>query len=169
MTTRSAMLAVTALAALMMSPVSASAKSILEIAQSDAQFSTLVAAIKAAGLDDDLAKVSSVTVFAPTNAAFDKLPKGTLEGLLKPENKEKLRTILTYHLLSSKVFAKDVPHSPTLVSTLNGLPVTAVRQGTAVRINASRVVAANVEADNGVIHVVDSVLLPGTNPPVRRH
>lgn len=136
------------------------AANIVEIAASNKNFSTLVTAVKAAGLADDLAS-GKITVFAPTNAAFAKLPKKTLASLLKPENKKQLRAILTYHVVPGKIYAKDIPHKPTRVATLNGSKVRAVRQGKRVAINSAHVTKANIKADNGVIHVIDTVLIPG--------
>lgn len=140
---------------------SAFAANIVETAASAGQFKTLVKAVQAAGLADDLASSPGITVFAPTDAAFEKLPKGTLSSLLLPENKEKLRAILTYHVLSKEVAAKDVPHHPASVETLNGASVRVVRRSGAVRVNRAHVVKADIKADNGVIHVINQVLIPG--------
>lgn len=140
---------------------SAHAANVVETAASHGSFKTLVAAVKAAGLADALATTSPITVFAPTDEAFAKLPKKTLRDLLKPENKDKLRAILTYHVVPSRILAKDVPHDPTLVKTLNGSNIRAVRRGKSVRINNARVVTANIKTDNGIIHVVNTVLIPG--------
>jgi uncharacterized surface protein with fasciclin (FAS1) repeats len=144
----------------------AQAANIVQTAQGAGTFNTLVAAAKAAGLADSLANKGPLTVFAPTDAAFRKLPKGTVENLLKPENKAQLAAILAYHVVPSRIAAKDVPHKPTLVGTLNGRnQVQAVRRGNAVRVDGVRVVKADINADNGVIHVIDRVLIPGQ----RRH
>jgi uncharacterized surface protein with fasciclin (FAS1) repeats len=140
----------------------ASAKNVVEVAASAKTFNTLIAAAKAAGLADDLATASPITVFAPTDAAFARLPKGTVDSLLKPENRDKLRAILTYHVLPAKVLAKDVPHRPAFVKTLNPSDtVRVVRRGGEVHVDRARVVKANIQADNGVIHVINRVLMPG--------
>jgi uncharacterized surface protein with fasciclin (FAS1) repeats len=144
----------------------AQAANIVQTAQGAGTFNTLIAAAKAAGLADSLATKGPLTVFAPTDAAFRKLPKGTVEGLLKPENKAQLAAILAYHVVPSRIAARDVPHQPTLVGTLNrGNQVRAVRRGNVVRVDGVRVVKADIGADNGVIHVIDRVLIPGQ----RRH
>jgi uncharacterized surface protein with fasciclin (FAS1) repeats len=140
---------------------SAMAANIVETAAGAGQFNTLIAAAKAAGLADALATKQGITVFAPTDAAFAKLPKGTVESLLKPENKEKLKAILLYHVVPKEVAAKDVPTKATKVGTLDGSETLTVRRhGERVRVNKARVVKADVKADNGIIHVVDSVLIP---------
>jgi uncharacterized surface protein with fasciclin (FAS1) repeats len=153
-------------------PQLAKADNIVETAAKAGTFQTLLAAAKAAGLADALATSPSLTVFAPSDAAFDALPKGTVETLLKPENKEKLKAILSYHVVASKVLAKDVPTALTPVATLNGAKVPVIRNGNQVRVGTARVVTADVIADNGVIHVIDSVLMPpapkAAAAPVRR-
>jgi uncharacterized surface protein with fasciclin (FAS1) repeats len=141
---------------------SAQAANIVQTAQGAGTFKTLLAAAQAAGLADSLAGSGPLTVFAPTDAAFRKLPKGTVENLLKPENRDQLRAILAYHVVPSRIAAKDVPHKPTLVGTLNiSNKVQARRSGNEVRIDGVRVVKADIGADNGVIHVIDRVLIPG--------
>jgi uncharacterized surface protein with fasciclin (FAS1) repeats len=138
------------------------AANIVQTAQGAGTFKTLLAAAQAAGLADSLASGGPLTVFAPTDAAFRKLPKGTVENLLKPENRSQLRAILAYHVVPSRIAAKDVPHKPTLVSTLNSSnQVQARRRGNEVRVDGVRVVQADIAADNGVIHVIDRVLIPG--------
>ena len=139
----------------------ASAKDIVDTAASAGQFKTLLAAAKAAGLVNTLKGPGPFTVFAPTDAAFAKLPKGTVENLLKPENKSKLVAVLTYHVVGSKVVSADVVKlkNGTKVSTVNGAKITVFNKG-GVRINNSKVVKADIKADNGVIHVIDRVLLP---------
>jgi len=141
-----------------------SKKTIVEIAAGNEDFSTLVAAVKAAGLAETLSGDGPFTVFAPTNAAFAKLPKGTVESLLKPENKEKLASILTYHVVGAKVMAKDV--KPGFVSTVNGgkLSLTASKAG--VKVDSASVVKTDIVGSNGVIHVIDEVIMPGTNKSV---
>ena len=137
---------------------------IVETAVSAGNFKTLVAAVKAAGLVDALTGPGPLTVFAPTDAAFEKLEKskpGTIAMLLKPENKSKLVKILTYHVVSGKVMAADVLKlkNGAHVNTLNGASIT-VRNSNGVRFNNSKLVKADIECTNGVIHVIDTVLLP---------
>ncbi len=134
-------------------------KDIVDTAVAAGSFKTLAAALQAAGLVDTLKGKGPFTVFAPTDEAFAKLPAGTVEELLKPENKEKLKAILLYHVVAGKVTSKEVVklHS---AKTVNGQSVTiAVKDGN-VLVNSATVVKADVEASNGVIHVIDSVLLP---------
>ena len=137
------------------------ADDIVDTAVKAGSFKTLVAAIKAAGLVDTLKGDGPFTVFAPTDAAFKKLPKGTLASLLKPENKGKLTAILTYHVVSGKVMAADVIKlkNRTKVKTVNGKSIT-VNNKHGVKINHSKVLKTDIEASNGVIHVIDTVLLP---------
>jgi uncharacterized surface protein with fasciclin (FAS1) repeats len=152
-----------AAAALFLS-VSAHAANIVETAQSAGQFKTLLAAAQAAGLAEALAGPGPYTVFAPTDAAFAKLGKKTIANLLKPENKDQLATILKYHVLSGEVKAAEVPRRATIVATLAGDGANGVRvrrSGKGVRVDSARVVSADIETDNGVIHVIDRVLIPG--------
>jgi len=138
------------------------AANIVETAQSARQFKTLIAAAQAAGLAETLATTAPLTVFAPSDAAFRKLPKGTVETLLRPENREQLRAILAYHVVPARIAAKDVPHRPTQVATLNpSNKVRAVRRNGLVHVDKARVVRADIKADNGIIHVIDRVLIPG--------
>ena len=132
---------------------------IVDIAVADGNFKTLVAALTAAGLDKTLAGPGPFTVFAPTDAAFAKLPAGTVESLLKPENKDKLVQILTYHVVAGKVLAADVSKM-TSADTLAKLPVTVKVDMGKVMINDATVTKADIMASNGVIHVIDTVLLP---------
>jgi len=122
-------------------------------------FNTLVAAVKAAGLVDTLKGPGPFTVFAPTDEAFAKLPAGTLESLLKPENKAKLQSILTYHLVAGNVLAKDVVkiHS---AQTVEGRSITIKTMDGGVMVDGARVTKTDIVTSNGVIHVIDSVLLP---------
>jgi uncharacterized surface protein with fasciclin (FAS1) repeats len=136
----------------------ASAADIVDTAVA-AKFNTLVAAVKAADLVDTLKGPGPFTVFAPTDAAFDKLPAGTLENLLKPENKEKLQQILKYHVVAGKVTAKDVAKLDS-ATTVEGGSLTVKKSGGAVMLNDAKVVKTDVMASNGVIHVIDAVLLP---------
>jgi len=133
-------------------------KTIVEVAAGNPDFSTLVAAVKAAGLVDTLSGAGPFTVFAPTNAAFAKLPKGTVEDLLKPENKAKLASILTYHVVGAKVMAKDVKAGAVKMVSGNESKITV--DGKTVKIDAATVTATDIACKNGVIHVIDSVILP---------
>lgn len=137
----------------------AGSKDIVDTAVAAGQFNTLAAALKAAGLVDTLKGAGPFTVFAPTDAAFAKLPAGTVEELLKPENKEKLIAVLTYHVVAGKAMAKDVA-SMSSAKTVNGKDVSLKVDGGKVLVNSATVVAADVNASNGVIHVIDTVLLP---------
>jgi uncharacterized surface protein with fasciclin (FAS1) repeats len=132
---------------------------IVAVAQGNADFSTLVAAITAAGLGDALSGEGPFTVFAPTNAAFEALPAGLLEKLLLPENKEVLTSILTYHVVPAKVMAADVAAGD--VNTLEGSAFAITTEG-GVKVNESNVTATDVAASNGVIHVIDAVLVPAS-------
>ena len=133
-------------------------KTIVGVAAGAGQFNTLVAAVKAAGLVDTLNGKGPFTVFAPTDEAFAKLPAGTVEGLLKPENKEKLAGILTYHVVAGKVMAADVKTSN--VKTVNGKEAAIKVDAGKVKIGAANVVKTDIAASNGVIHVIDTVLIP---------
>ena len=124
-----------------------------------AKFNTLVAAVKAAGLVDTLKGPGPFTVFAPTDEAFAKLPEGTVADLLKPENKQKLAAILTYHVVPGKVTAAQVMKLNS-AKTVQGDTVEIKNANGGVMVNNARVVKADVMADNGVVHVIDSVLLP---------
>ena len=134
-------------------------KDIVDTALANEQFSTLVAAVQAAGLVDTLKGDGPFTVFAPTNDAFAKLPAGTVENLLKPENKDKLISVLTYHVVPGKVMSKDIKPSQ-MVKTVNGQQVSIKLSYGKVSVDGATVTAADVEADNGVIHVIDTVILP---------
>jgi len=138
----------------------AKVQDIVDTAVAAGSFKTLVAAVKAAGLVDTLKGDGPFTVFAPTDAAFAKLPKETLESLLKPENKAKLTSILTYHVVSGQVEAKDVVKL-TNATTVNGQRVAiAVKDGKVVLNGNSTVTTTDVKASNGVIHVIDTVIMP---------
>ena len=139
---------------------------IVEVAAGNKSFRTLVAAVKAAGLVDKLKSKGPLTVFAPTDEAFAKLPKGTLQSLLKPENKKKLISILTYHVIPGRVLAKNVKSGR--VKTLNGSSFEIKVSKGEVSVNkATRVVATDVMASNGVIHVVDAVIMPPSSSSSR--
>jgi len=137
----------------------AKAADIVDTAVAAGSFNTLVAAVKAAGLVDTLKSPGPFTLFAPTDDAFKKLPKGTVETLLKPENKAKLVKILTYHVVPGKISSSEIAGKRLSVKTVEGekLHVNGLH---GVKVNSAHVVKADVEADNGVIHVIDKVLLP---------
>ena len=138
-------------------------KNIVEVAVEAGSFKTLVAAVKAAGLAETLQGPGPFTVFAPTDAAFAKLPAGTVEALLA--DKEKLASILTFHVVSGKVMAADIVKSNGATpKTVNGLPLDVTVRGGKVYVNGVNVVTADVQASNGVIHVIDAVLLPEAAP-----
>ena len=142
------------------SAVAANASNLVETAVDAGQFKTLVAAVQAAGLGDALSAPGPFTVFAPTDEAFAKLPEGTLEDLLKPENREKLVAILTYHVVPGKVMSGDVVGKKLSVETLQGGELSVDAMSGGVMINGATVIAADIEASNGVIHVIDRVVLP---------
>ena len=131
---------------------------IVEIAAGNPDFSTLVKAVKAAELTETLSGKGPFTVFAPTNEAFAALPKGTLEKLLKPENRDELRKVLTYHVVSGDLMAKDLRSGK--VATVEGRTVAVQVQSKSVGVNDAKVVKADIDAKNGVVHVIDRVLLP---------
>ncbi len=147
-------------------------KNIIANAVNSKDHTTLVAAVKAAGLVETLQGAGPFTVFAPTNAAFEKLPEGTVATLLKPENKTKLQGVLTYHVLAGNYSATDIIKAITknngtaTFTTVNGAKLMAKLDGTSVKLmdengNESTVTIADVNQSNGVIHVVDTVVLPG--------
>lgn len=136
-------------------------KDIVDTAVAAGQFNTLAKALQAAGLVDTLKGTGPFTVFAPTDAAFAKLPAGTVEELLKPENKSKLVAILTYHVVAGEVKAGDVVKL-TSAKTVNGDPLKITTMNGNVMINDANVVKADILCSNGVIHVIDTVLLPDT-------
>jgi uncharacterized surface protein with fasciclin (FAS1) repeats len=132
---------------------------IVAVAANAGQFNTLIAAVKAAGLVETLQGAGPFTVFAPTDAAFAKLPKGTVEALLK--DKEKLTAILTYHVVPGKVMAADIVRSGGAdPATVNGAPVSITIRDGLVYVDAAQVTTADIQASNGVIHVIDSVIIP---------
>jgi len=137
-------------------------KNIVDTAAAAGQFRTLAAALDAAGLVDTLKGAGPFTVFAPTDAAFAKLPAGTVETLLKPENKAKLTAILTYHVVPGKVMAADVTKLKE-AKTVSGAPVAIKVVGGSVMLNDAKVTATDIAASNGVIHVIDTVLMPPAN------
>ena len=137
----------------------AKAQSIVDIAVGNPDFSTLVTALKAAGLVETLSGEGPFSVFAPTNAAFAALPAATLDDLLKPENKAKLQAVLTYHVVSGKVLAADVVKLDE-ATTVQGSTVDITVDGATVKVDAAKVTKTDIAASNGVIHVIDAVILP---------
>lgn len=140
-------------------PAWAADKDIVDTAVGAGDFSTLAAALEAAGLVSTLKGEGPFTVFAPTDAAFAKLPAGTVENLLKPENKQQLADILTYHVVPGKVMAADVVGLDE-AKTVNGKMIDVQVDGSAVKVNEANVTATDIAASNGVIHVIDQVILP---------
>jgi len=135
-----------------------SAKDVVKVAASSKDHTTLVAAVKQAELVDALSNAGPFTVFAPTNAAFDKLPKGTVEDLMKPENKEKLQDILQYHVFVGSLKADYLQDGQTL-NEVNGGNITISKKDGKIMINNSATIVASIPASNGIIHVIDAVLL----------
>jgi uncharacterized surface protein with fasciclin (FAS1) repeats len=150
---------IAAVMALPMSIAHAATKDIVDTAAGAGKFETLIAAAKAAGLVETLKGPGPYTVFAPTDEAFAKLPKGTVEDLLKPENKAKLAAILTYHVLPGKVMAADIAGKKANVKTVQGSDL-AVDATSGVKVNDATVTTADVAASNGVIHIIDTVVMP---------
>lgn len=144
---------------LALSTFSASAADIVDTAVGAGQFKTLAAALQAAGLVDTLKGPGPFTVFAPTDDAFAKLPAGTVDNLLKPENKAKLQAVLTYHVVSGKVMASDVVNLKS-AKTVQGQNAKITVKGGEVMVDGAKVVKTDIVTDNGVIHVIDSVILP---------
>ncbi|MEQ8822848.1 MAG: fasciclin domain-containing protein [Filomicrobium sp.] len=154
-----------ALAAALAMPTAASAANIVETADRAGVFNTLIAAAKAAGLATPLSEGGPLTVFAPTDDAFAKLPEGTVENLLKPENKDQLAAILSYHVLPRRLTSNMLPHERIHVKTIKAdgdrlLSVTKSKSG--VKVDNARVIDADIKASNGVIHIIDSVMLPSS-------
>ena len=154
-----------AFAALVLVSPTANAANIVETAKGAGVFNTLLTAATAAGLATPLAESGPLTVFAPTDEAFSKLPEGTVESLLKPENKDQLAAILSYHVLPRKLTSNMLPHKAIHVRTLKAggdrlLTITKSRGG--VTVDGAQVVDADIAADNGVIHVIDKVMLPSS-------
>jgi uncharacterized surface protein with fasciclin (FAS1) repeats len=138
---------------------SMASKDIVDTAVANGSFKTLATALKAAGLVDTLKGTGPFTVFAPTDAAFAKLPAGTVETLLKPENRDKLRRILTYHVVPGKVASTEVVKMKS-AKAVSGDSVSISLKDGGVMIDGAKVVTADVAASNGVIHVIDTVLMP---------
>jgi len=135
----------------------ASAKNVVQIAVGSKDHSTLVTAVKAAELVDALSNAGPFTVFAPTNAAFDKLPAGTVEGLLKPEKKEALTDILQYHV-SVGVFKTDMLQEGQVIGQVNGGNITISKKADGIYVNGTAKIIASIPASNGIVHVIDGVL-----------
>ncbi len=155
---RRTFLALTTAMALSAPAFAQDAKDIVDTAVGAGNFTTLVAAVEAAGLVETLKGEGPFTVFAPTDAAFAALPAGTVEDLLKPENKDKLTAILTYHVVPGKVMSTDLSEG-LKAATVQGAEVTITLDGGA-KVNGAVISTADIEATNGVIHVIDSVILP---------
>ena len=136
-----------------------SQKNVVGVAVGSKDHSTLVTAVKAADLVDVLSNAGPFTVFAPTNAAFDKLPAGTVDGLLKPEKKEELTDILQYHV-SVGVYKTDALQDGQVIGQVNGGNITITKKDGKIIINGVATIVASVPASNGIVHVIDAVLLP---------
>lgn len=132
---------------------------VVDIAVGSPDHTTLVAAVTAAGLAETLSGPGPFTVFAPTNAAFDALPAGTVDDLLKPENKEKLASILTYHVVAGNVMSTDLTDGMK-AKTVNGAEVTITIKDGKVMVDGANVTTADIKAGNGVVHVIDAVIMP---------
>ena len=137
----------------------ASAKNVVQVAIGSKDHTTLVAAVQAAELVDALSNAGPFTVFAPTNAAFDKLPAGTVDGLLKPEKKDDLTDILQYHV-SVGVFKPDMLQDGQTIGQVNGGNITITKKADGLYVNGTAKILASIPASNGIIHVIDAVLLP---------
>jgi uncharacterized surface protein with fasciclin (FAS1) repeats len=141
-------------------------KNIVDVATKAGVFSTLLTAATAAGFADDLTHVDGLTVLAPTDEAFGKLPVGTVEDLLLPANRERLRAIIAYHIIPDRVQSKQIKRKYKLVETLNGCErVQTKRSRSRVLVDGVEVIDADIKASNGYIHVIDQVLLPERNCP----
>jgi uncharacterized surface protein with fasciclin (FAS1) repeats len=149
-----------ALAAMLAAATPAAAADIVETAVSNGSFNTLTAALQAAGLVETLKGNGPYTVFAPTDEAFKKLPAGTVENLLKPENKAQLQKVLTYHVVAGNVMSGDLKGKTTDAKTVQGSAVRVDASGNTVKVDNATVTQADVKASNGVIHVIDSVIMP---------
>jgi uncharacterized surface protein with fasciclin (FAS1) repeats len=152
-------IAVFAALPLLVSSIQVRAQDIVDTAVSAGQFNTLVAAVQAAGLVETLKGEGPFTVFAPTDEAFAALPEGTVETLLKPENLEQLVAVLTYHVIPGKVMSTDIAGQALQVESVQGSSLS-VDATNGVTVDGANVVAADIETDNGVIHVIDKVVLP---------
>ena len=157
---RKLLMGLTAAALVSLGSAPSHAADILDTAVSAGQFKTLAAALSAADLVETLKGTGPFTVFAPTDAAFAKLPAGTLDNLLKPENKAQLVKILTYHVVPGKIMSASLAGKKTDAKTVEGTALTINATMNDVMVNEARVVSADVAADNGVIHVIDTVVIP---------
>ena len=158
-TFRNTLAATAIIATAFMATAQAYAADIVDTAIAAGNFKTLVAAVQAAGLVDTLKGKGPFTVFAPTDEAFAKLPAGTVETLLKPENKAKLIAILTYHVLPGKVMSADIAGKDMMAKSVQGSDIHVVAKK-GVMVNDANVVKTDIVADNGVIHVIDAVIMP---------
>ena len=156
---RLSLIAALAALPLLFGGLAAKAADIVDTAVGAGQFKTLVAAVEAADLVETLKGDGPFTVFAPTDEAFAKLPEGTVEDLLKPENKDKLVAVLTYHVVPGKIMSSDIAGKSTEVETVQGSKL-AVDAMDGVKVDAAEVIKADIETSNGVIHVIDTVVLP---------
>ncbi len=156
---RRSLIAAVAALPLAFAAITAKAADIVDTAVSAGQFETLVAAVKAAGLVETLKGEGPFTVFAPTDKAFAMLPAGTVENLLKPENKEQLIAVLTYHVVPGKIMSGDIAGKKAMVETAQGGKLS-VDATDGVKVDQANVISADIEASNGVIHVIDKVVLP---------
>ncbi|MCP5348706.1 MAG: fasciclin domain-containing protein [Gammaproteobacteria bacterium] len=152
-------LAAVAAGSFALTSLSVKAQDIVDTAVSAGMFNTLVAAVQAAGLVDTLKGDGPFTVFAPTDQAFAALPEGTVENLLKPENREQLVAVLTYHVVPGKIMSSDIAGVTTEVESVQGSKLS-VDATAGVKVDNASVISADIEADNGVIHVIDAVVLP---------
>lgn len=149
-----------ALAMLLIVSSIVSAKDIVETAKSAGQFSILLKAATAAGLDKTLTEPGPYTVFAPTDAAFNALPPGALDMLMQPENKDLLKQVLGYHTLFGRLTTKDLKDEKSAVTATNGQPVILEKKNGAVMVNDAKIIQPDIPTDNGVIQVIDKVLMP---------
>ena len=156
---RRTILAAAAALPLALGSLAAKAADIVDTAVSAGQFETLVTAVKAAGLVEVLKGEGPFTVFAPTDEAFAKLPAGTVQDLLKPENKAQLVAVLTYHVVPGKIMSSDIAGKMVEVKTVQGSELS-VNATQGVMIDNAQVISADIETSNGVIHVIDTVVLP---------
>ena len=157
---RKLLMGLTAATLVSLGSVPSYAADIVDTAVKAGQFNTLAAALKAAGLIDTLKGKGPFTVFAPTDAAFAKLPAGTVANLLKPENKAKLVQILTYHVVPGKIMSASLAGKKTDAKTVEGRNISIDATMGSVKVNSATVLSADVAADNGVIHVIDTVVIP---------
>ena len=157
---RNMMIALAVATVVSLGSVPSYAADIVDTAVKAGQFNTLAAALKAADLIDTLKGKGPFTVFAPTDAAFAKLPAGTVDNLLKPENKAKLVKILTYHVVPGKIMSTSLAGKKTDAKTVEGSNISIDATKGGVTVNTAKVTSADLAADNGVIHVIDTVLIP---------